>query len=62
MLKIVAIVLVAAVVLWELKALYSSWVAYSRSELERIHNLPITERPNRRGHFVGNIIRFFFRR
>jgi hypothetical protein len=58
MLKQVLIVLLIAAVLWEAKALYSSWVSFSQSQLEEIHHLPITERPNRRGHFIGNLIRF----
>jgi hypothetical protein len=58
MLKYVVITLVAAAVLWELKALYTSWASFSRAELARIHELPMTDRPNRRGHFLGNFVRF----
>jgi len=36
----VLILLALAVVLWELKALYSSWTAYSRSRLDEIHKMP----------------------
>jgi len=62
MFKQVLILLAVAAVLWELKALYSLWTAYTRSRLDEIHNLPITERPNRLGHFVGNIVRLFHHR
>ena len=59
MFKQLAILLVVAIVLWELKALYSSWAAYSRSQLKELHKLPLSDRPNRRGHFVGNLVRYF---
>jgi hypothetical protein len=62
MFKRLAILLVVAVVLWELKALYSSWAAYSRAQLKAMHKLPLADRPNRRGHFVGNLVRFFSHR
>lgn len=61
MFKQLALLLLVAIVLWELKALYSSRAAYTRAQLKELHKLPLSDRPNRRGHFVGNLVRFFSR-
>lgn len=57
--KYALITLVALAILWEVRALYRSWAAYSQAQLKKLHELPISERPNRRGHFIGNLLRFF---
>ena len=56
--KYTLITLVLLAILWEVRALYRSWAVYSQAQLKKLHELPISKRPNRRGHFIGNLLRF----
>ena len=55
------IALVAALVLPLVAAVQVDAAAYSASQRAGIRSMPITQRPNRPGHFYGNTVRTLHR-
>jgi hypothetical protein len=54
--------LVATAMVVETAQLARARWKYSARQIDRIKSKPLLKRPNRPGHFAGNLLRFFYRR